>query len=1089
MKKIIFLIFYIAFVSSCLQQMEAPESARVSGSWAVIDENNMTTSTLTFQGGYFEEYQSYRACYVEGKTVWGVDESTFERKSRNKYSLIDGVLYCADKSVKLVVENGVMTFGANKCFPIDDLNPSFYSEIVLSKTNKTSFLYSDREIEWHYDIENPVEGFNLVVKEAPEWCGGVKGVTVEGDKIRFTVQSTTENLSGKFVFSYLSAANVEVRVKQSAAQIALDRTSAMFDYSSAKGEFAYTIPNKQEGYELEIKADVDWIVDIKNKGDKITYSVLENNSGSERVGKITLTYAGVSADFTVTQKYSATLIKLSPSSATHTYVGGSYSFKYVVENPREGNKVSVSTPDSWITGVKEVDGVVSYTVSENNTGAARTGNVTLTYGDYSTDFKITQTFSAVSIKLSPSSSTHDYTSGTYTFDYTISNPREGQKVSISTSDSWITGVVDSNGTVSYSIAENNSGSSRTGKIAIHYAGVSKEFTVTQTYDAVSIKLSPSSSTHDYTSGTYTFDYTISNPREGQKVSISTSDSWITGVVDSNGTVSYSIAENNSGSSRTGKIAIHYAGVSKEFTVTQTYDAVSIKLSPSSSTHDYTSGTYTFDYTISNPREGQKVSVSTSDSWIIGVVDSNGTVSYSVAENNSGSSRTGKIAIIYAGVSKEFTVTQTYGAVSITLSPSSSTHDYTSGTYTFIYTISNPREGQKVSVSTSDSWIIVLRDVNGEVSYTVSENNSGVGRVGKVTVSYYGISKEFVIYQWGPLIDLSASGTANCYIVSSEGSYFFKPVKGNSSTSVGTVASVSVLWESFGTSTAPSVGDLVQSVSYIDGDIYFTTPSTFKEGNAVIAAKDASGKILWSWHIWFTDQPKGQAYYNNAGTMMDRNLGATSATPGDVGALGLLYQWGRKDPFLGSSSISSNSIAESTITWPSRVNSNSTNGTIAYAIANPTTFIGCNGIISNEDWYYTGSTSTDNTRWTTSESAKSIYDPCPSGWRVPDGGSDGVWTKAIGSSSYFNYTYKSTDEGMDFSGKFGSDQTIWYPASGCRGRNVGDLDGVGSGGSYWSASPSEHFAYFLGFASGGRVNPLQYYYRANGYSVRCIQELK
>ena len=1000
MKKIIFLIFYIAFVSSCLQQMEAPESARVSGSWAVIDENNMTTSTLTFQGGYFEEYQSYRACYVEGKTVWGVDESTFERKSRNKYSLIDGVLYCADKSVKLVVENGVMTFGANKCFPIDDLNPSFYSEIVLSKTNKTSFLYSDREIEWHYDIENPVEGFNLVVKEAPEWCGGVKGVTVEGDKIRFTVQSTTENLSGKFVFSYLSAANVEVRVKQSAAQIALDRTSAMFDYSSAKGEFAYTIPNKQEGYELEIKADVDWIVDIKNKGDKITYSVLENNSGSERVGKITLTYAGVSADFTVTQKYSATLIKLSPSSATHTYVGGSYSFKYVVENPREGNKVSVSTPDSWITGVKEVDGVVSYTVSENNTGAARTGNVTLTYGDYSTDFKITQTFSAVSIKLSPSSSTHDYTSGTYTFDYTISNPREGRKVSVSTSDSWITGVVDSNGTVSYSIAENNSGSSRTGKIAIHYAGVSKEFTVTQTYDAVSIKLSPSSSTHDYTSGTYTFDYTISNPREGQKVS-----------------------------------------------------------------------------------------VSTSDSWIIGVVDSNGTVSYSVAENNSGSSRTGKIAIIYAGVSKEFTVTQTYGAVSITLSPSSSTHDYTSGTYTFIYTISNPREGQKVSVSTSDSWIIVLRDVNGEVSYTVSENNSGVGRVGKVTVSYYGISKEFVIYQWGPLIDLSASGTANCYIVSSEGSYFFKPVKGNSSTSVGTVASVSVLWESFGTSTAPSVGDLVQSVSYIDGDIYFTTPSTFKEGNAVIAAKDASGKILWSWHIWFTDQPKGQAYYNNAGTMMDRNLGATSATPGDVGALGLLYQWGRKDPFLGSSSISSNSIAESTITWPSRVNSNSTNGTIAYAIANPTTFIGCNGIISNEDWYYTGSTSTDNTRWTTSESAKSIYDPCPSGWRVPDGGSDGVWTKAIGSSSYFNYTYKSTDEGMDFSGKFGSDQTIWYPASGCRGRNVGDLDGVGSGGSYWSASPSEHFAYFLGFASGGRVNPLQYYYRANGYSVRCIQELK
>ena len=85
-----------------------------------------------------------------------------------------------------------------------------------------------------------------------------------------------------------------------------------------------------------------------------------------------------------------------------------------------------------------------------------------------------------------------------------------------------------------------------------------------------------------------------------------------------------------------------------------------------------------------------------------------------------------------------------------------------------------------------------------------------------------------------------------------------------------------------------------------GEIHFTTGDM--EGNALIALCNADGDILWSWHIWFTDDPRGQEYYNNAGTMMDRNLGATSATPGDVGALGLLYQWGRKDPFLGSSSI-------------------------------------------------------------------------------------------------------------------------------------------------------------------------------------------
>ena len=311
-------------------------------------------------------------------------------------------------------------------------------------------------------------------------------------------------------------------------------------------------------------------------------------------------------------------------------------------------------------------------------------------------------------------------------------------------------------------------------------------------------------------------------------------------------------------------------------------------------------------------------------------------------------------------------------------------------------------------------------------------------------------------------------------------YAFKAVKGNSGESVGNVASTEVLWESFGTHNTPRVGDLVKDVSYKDGEITFK--ATDKKGNAVIAAKDADGNILWSWHIWMTDQPQEQEYYNNAGTMMDRNLGATSATPGDVGALGLLYQWGRKDPFLGSSSISSNSIAESTITWPSRVNSNSTNGTIAYAIANPTTFIGSN----DYDWYYTGSTSTDNTRWTTSDKAKSIYDPCPSGWRVPDGGSDGVWAKAV-SSSKLDYVYNSTDEGIYFSGKFGSASTIWYPASGYRGSGDGSLLNVGNYGNYWSASPSKSNAYGLYFDGKSDVNPSLSFNRAGGRSVRCVKE--
>ena len=339
-------------------------------------------------------------------------------------------------------------------------------------------------------------------------------------------------------------------------------------------------------------------------------------------------------------------------------------------------------------------------------------------------------------------------------------------------------------------------------------------------------------------------------------------------------------------------------------------------------------------------------------------------------------------------------------------------------------------------------------------------------------------------------DLSDDGAANCYIVSSAGSYKFTPTKGNSSESVGAIASAEVLWESFGTDVTPNVGDLVTNVKYESGAITFETPSAYKEGNAVIAAKDASGTILWSWHIWLTDQPEGQEYYNNAGTMMDRNLGATSATPGDVGASGLLYQWGRKDPFLGSSSTLSSIVAKSTVIWPTSVSSNSSSGTIEYATSHPTTFI--TYYSRNCDWYYTGSSSTDNTRWTTQEASKSIYDPCPPGWRVPDGGSKGIWPRALNSSVENSKWVKG---GYNFSTVFGSASTIWYPASGSRSHLDGslNLNSVCYYGYYWSASPDSYSAYGLYFYYGST----SYYYneiylsydlnRASGQSVRCLQE--
>ena len=414
---------------------------------------------------------------------------------------------------------------------------------------------------------------------------------------------------------------------------------------------------------------------------------------------------------------------------------------------------------------------------------------------------------------------------------------------------------------------------------------------------------------------------------------------------------------------------------------------------------------------------------------------------------------------------------------IILTPSSGKHNGSSGTYSFRYTISGKNaSSQSVSATENESWISNVKNDGGSIYYTLSENNSGSSRSGKITVRCADMSRDYVVKQDPEL------SSANCYIVSSPGVYKFRTVKGNSSISVGTVASAAVLWESFGTSTTPNVGDLIKTVSYEDGYIAFQTADTFKEGNAVIAAKDADGNVLWSWHIWLTDQPQGQEYYNNAGTMMDRNLGATSATPGDVGALGLLYQWGRKDPFLGSSSISSNTQAESTITWPSAVSTSSSCGTVSYVTANPTTFVTASSS-TEYDWHYS---SRDNSLWTTSDKTKSIYDPCPAGWRVPDGGGNGVWSKALGSSSTFDHSYNSTNEGMNFSGKFGSVSNIWYPASGCRSSYDGSLYDVGDYGSYWSASPYNDYAYRLYFDYDGYVYPSGDYGRANGLSVRCLQ---
>ena len=128
--------------------------------------------------------------------------------------------------------------------------------------------------------------------------------------------------------------------------------------------------------------------------------------------------------------------------------------------------------------------------------------------------------------------------------------------------------------------------------------------------------------------------------------------------------------------------------------------------------------------------------------------------------------------------------------------------------------------------------------------------------------------------------------ANCFMVSEPGFYAFAANKGKTQEAVTPIASVEVLWESFGTHEAPSKGNIIPQAYYENGRVYFRTPEVLNDGNAVIAAKDVDNNILWSWHIWvcagWNATATAQKYLNknngitSFGAVMDRNLGATSA---------------------------------------------------------------------------------------------------------------------------------------------------------------------------------------------------------------------
>lgn len=583
---------------------------------------------------------------------------------------------------------------------------------------------------------------------------------------------------------------------------------------------------------------------------------------------------------------------------------------------------------------------------------------------------------------------------------------------------------------------------------------------------------------------------ITNPLPNAILKAETSTQWIRNLSYSNELLSFDVTEVQALAE--GTITLSYPGAEDVRLVVSRSSAIRIVVDKQYLSYGYKSQSVSLGYRITGADASARISAEKEPwnaTWLKNLNVSDGFISFELDENNTGETRSATIRL-HTQYADDVTVSlsQLSSSTSISLAPSYENTDYKQKSLSFRFSIKDPQEGKSLEVKSDDNWISDISVVDDVVSYKTTENTSLRTREGTISLVYGNVTALYTVRQTANIVDLSLSATANCYIISSPGCYKIMAVKGNSSVSVGNVSSCRVLWESFGTDESINSNDLIEEVLYDSGYICFKTSETFRKGNAVITA-NGGGHTLWSWHIWLTDQPQGQRYDNNGRytvTMMDRNLGATSATPEDAGTLGLLYQWGRKDPFLnyGNLSCYSNSVAKSTAEWPSPITSTSSTGTIEYAVEHPTTFI--IGNEHNYDWYYTGSANkNENSRW---QSKKTIYDPCPIGWHVPD---DDVWENAFGITTFFKESFSG--RGIDFSKtkyRLGQTGPIWYPASGHRDYKTGNIDGFGFSGSFWTNSPSSSLspwpAYYFYFGNR-EVWPLMSENRSSGLAVRCQKE--
>lgn len=281
--------------------------------------------------------------------------------------------------------------------------------------------------------------------------------------------------------------------------------------------------------------------------------------------------------------------------------------------------------------------------------------------------------------------------------------------------------------------------------------------------------------------------------------------------------------------------------------------------------------------------------------------------------------------------------------------------------------------------------------------------------------------------------LGTGRSANCFIVAEDGHYII------GLSEFPETESAAIVWRmspSSNESTPVGNASFDKLSSDLSFDVNFDGTAS---GNALVAALDSEGAVVWSWHIWAVDAydplltAVGFGPESSRQRVMDRNLGALGGPDGEgILACGLMYQWGRKEPFPGAASLTGVSpvIAFNDARWPwTDLSSDGTVVSTRFAVAHPTSFLigsGTSGEWLSQEYFI------DYARW--NGNTKSKYDPCPEGWKLPD---RRIWGDAPHWSETLFGSFPGI--GVDYSPE---DAPVFFPAAGILSGGFGAISGAG-----------------------------------------------